>query len=123
MKTIMMRKLTAMAIMVLALEAPAFCLDRPPLPGGEKGKAETVIDRQSIAATGRVVHVDLEGGFWGIVGDDGTQYDVVDLPREFRKQGLKVRFTAKARSGGVSFHMWGVIIELVTIEKIGGEEQ
>lgn len=35
--------------------------------------------------TGVVKHIELEGGFFGIVGDDGQKYDPVNLPAEFKK--------------------------------------
>jgi hypothetical protein len=105
--------------MVLALAGPAFGLDVIAVAGDNSNKTGSDRARDDINVTGTVVHVDLEGGFWGIIGDDGKRYDVANLPKEFRKQGLRVRFAGKVRPDRVSFHMWGVIVEVVSIEKIG----
>jgi hypothetical protein len=68
--------------------------------------------------TGTVIYVSLEGGFYGIKGDDGRNYDPVNLPEEFRKDGLRVRFAARELKDQASFHMWGVLVEVITIQKI-----
>ncbi len=68
--------------------------------------------------TGKVTRVEIEGGFWGIIGNDGIKYDPINLPDEFKKDGQPVRFEAKAREDQMSFHMWGRIVEIVKIEKI-----
>ena len=79
---------------------------------------------ERVKATGIVTFVGLEGGFWGIKGDDGKKYDPGEsLPKEFRKDGLKVRFEATVEKGVASFHMWGTIIKIQKIEKAGPIEQ
>ncbi len=67
--------------------------------------------------TGKVVHVPLEGGFYGIIADDGRQFDPLGLPEEFKEDGLAVRATLRPSEGVVSFRMWGTIVEIVHIEK------
>lgn len=68
--------------------------------------------------TGTVVFLSFEGGFYGIKGDDGKNYDPLTLSAEFRKDGLRVRFEAKELTDQASFHMWGKIIEIKRIEKL-----
>ncbi len=68
--------------------------------------------------TGKVTRVQIEGGFWGILGDDGTKYDPINLPEEYKKDGLPVRFEVKNREDMASFHMWGQIVEIVKIENV-----
>ena len=65
--------------------------------------------------TGTVVYKDLEGGFYAIDGNDGRKYDPINLPEEFRKNGLKVKLSARLKRNAVSFHMYGSIIEVVNI--------
>lgn len=72
---------------------------------------ETLIDQ-----TGKVLFIALEGGFYGIQGDDGKNYDPVNLPPAFQKHDLLVRFTARERKDKVSIHQWGAIVEIITIE-------
>ena len=76
-----------------------------------------------IQRKGTVKHVSLEGGFYGIVGDDGRNYDPLNLPQEFQIDGLRVRFTAERghvimKDGIATFHMWGYIVRLAHIEKL-----
>lgn len=64
---------------------------------------------------GTVVSMDLEGGFFAIQGDNGKTYDPMNLPEAFRKNGLKVKVTARVRDDVGSIHMVGDIIEIVAI--------
>lgn len=66
---------------------------------------------------GTVKYLSFEGGFYGIVGDDGRHYDPLNMPQEFRVDGLRVRFTAN-KTGNVSVHMWGHVVKLDSIEKL-----
>ena len=68
-----------------------------------------------IATTGTVVHLGLEGGFFGIVADDSTKYDPVEIAPAFQKDGLRVKFSARPANNGLSTHMWGVRVELTSI--------
>jgi len=68
--------------------------------------------------TGTVRYLDFEGGFYGLVGDDGEKYDPVNLPKEYKKDGLRVKFQVTEKKGMVGFHMWGKIVEVVKIEKL-----
>ncbi len=67
--------------------------------------------------TGKIVFIPLEGGFYGIIADDGRQFDPLGLPEEFRKDSLPIRAVLKEVEGAVSFRMWGTIVEIVKIEK------
>jgi L-ascorbate metabolism protein UlaG (beta-lactamase superfamily) len=71
--------------------------------------------------TGQIKHITIEGGFYGIIGDDGQKYDPVNLANEFKKDGLRVRFAVKEKEGVAGFHMWGKIVEIVSIEVAGKE--
>jgi hypothetical protein len=65
-----------------------------------------------IQITGTVTWVPLEGGFYGIIGDDGTQYDPLNLPEEYSVDGFRIGFTAIEEQNVASIHMWGTIITL-----------
>lgn len=83
------------------------------------GAAEPKKEKATIAATGTVVHVNLEGGFWGIQGDDGKKYDPgSSLPAEYRKEGLRVKFEAEEVKGVFTIRMWGTVVRILKIEKI-----
>lgn len=78
----------------------------------------TTENEDAIKVTGTVVFLSFEGGFFGINGDDGKNYDPINIPQEFRKDGMRVRFAAKELPGRASVHMWGTIVELLTIQKL-----
>ncbi len=71
----------------------------------------------AVQGTGTVKLLGFEGGFYGIVGDDGNNYDPLNLSDEFKKDGLKVKFIIKPAENQVGFHMWGQIVEIISIKK------
>ena len=76
------------------------------------------LDNELIYGTGTIIYLKIEGGFYGILSDDGEHYDPINLPIEYQKDGLRVSFIAKERSDLLSFHMWGKIVELFSINPL-----
>ena len=72
-------------------------------------------DNELIYGTGTIIYLKIEGGFYGILSDDGEHYDPINLPIEYQQDGLRISFIAKERSDLLSFHMWGKIVELISI--------
>jgi hypothetical protein len=67
---------------------------------------------------GTVRFQDLEGGFWGIVGDDQQSYLPVDaLPLSMQTDGCRVQFEF-VPANVVSFMMWGQPVRITRIEEI-----
>lgn len=75
-------------------------------------------DDEVISGTGTVTYLSLEGGFFGIIGDDGERYDPVNLDEEFQVDGLRVHFKARICESQVSVHMWGTIVEIIEIRNL-----
>lgn len=73
-----------------------------------------------ISKTGTMRHIDLNGWFYGIVSDDGKEYEITNLDTAFQEDDLRVRFDAKVLENAESIHMWGTVVELTNIEKIKG---
>lgn len=71
-----------------------------------------------IEASGTVSYMQLEGGFYGIIAEDDSRYDPMNLPEEFQNDGMNVEFVAYPRNDVMSFHMWGQIVELRSITEI-----
>ena len=72
-----------------------------------------------IEKTGKVVFVPLEGGFWGIRGDDGWNYDTYpynSIPPEYRKPGLPCSFSGAVLEGQPDYHDWGYLVRLMSFE-------
>mgnify|MGYP006286871513 CR=1 FL=1 len=66
--------------------------------------------------SGKVVHVAVEGGFYGIITDSGEKLDPVNLPPSFRQDGLRISGTYVEKTGIYSLRMWGKVVELVDIK-------
>ncbi len=75
----------------------------------------TIPPKGTFEIMGTVAYKNIEGGFFAIDGDDGRKYDPINLPESFRKDGLKVKVTARLRRDAVSIHMYGSIIDVVNI--------
>jgi len=56
--------------------------------------------------SGRVVHKNLEGGFWGIIGDDGKEWLPVNFPEQLKVEGKKVDLTIQQVDVETAI-MWG----------------
>lgn len=67
---------------------------------------------------GTVRHVELEGGFYGIVADDGTRYLPDSLDEAYREDGLRVRFRAEEREGAMTTQMWGTPVTILEIMRL-----
>ena len=81
---------------------------------------EAADTRRTVAANATVTYIDLEGGFYGLITDDGRRFLPENLPEEYRIDGLRVAFSADVLDGGAGIQMWGTAVELRSIERIDG---
>jgi hypothetical protein len=107
------------------IRGTAACLVLLVAAGCQKGGSESRPESPSQAAggrgqivTGTVRHVDLEGGFYGIEADDGAKLDPLNLPEDFRQDGVRVRVRVEELKDRVSTHMWGRIVRIVDIKRL-----
>ncbi|MHC4118423.1 MAG: hypothetical protein ACYSWO_13060 [Planctomycetota bacterium] len=129
-----MKQITAVLSILICLAAIVGCEDGPAFlqkpPVAEPNEPEpiepepneppsveipTVPPAGTFEIKGTVVYKSMEGGFYAIDGDDGRKYDPIGLPESFRRDGLKVKVTARPRMDAVSIHMYGTIIEVIDI--------
>ena len=75
-------------------------------------------DKTMLSDTGVVKYIDLEGGFYGIIADDGERHYPINLGQEYQVDGLSVRYTYRFRHDVASIHMWGKPIEIADIKKL-----
>ena len=80
------------------------------------------LEKYKIEDTGTIVFNDFEGGFYGIISDEfhegENKFDPINLPSEFKQDGLRVKFKAFVAFGQYSYHMWGTIIRIIEIERL-----
>jgi hypothetical protein len=67
---------------------------------------------------GTIKYIDMEGGFYGIITNDGKKYDPINLPIAYKIDGLKVQIDGKERKELGSSHMWGTPYEITEINKV-----
>jgi hypothetical protein len=71
-----------------------------------------------VMGTGTVSYVNLEGGFYGIVADNGARLDPSNLPEVFRVNGLYVHYRGYFVPGGATSHMWGAAVTLTDVKAL-----
>ena len=85
----------------------------PPLPVSET--PAQAADDQSISILGTIQYVELEGGFFGIVTEEGAKYFPQYLAPDFKVDGLPVRVDAMLEDQVIGIQMWGVPIRILSI--------
>lgn len=71
----------------------------------------------SFKIKGIAKYVDLGTGFWGIVAKDGKEYLPVNMPEQLKSDNHKVECRA-VKYDGVSMHMWGEMVKIVSFKTI-----
>jgi hypothetical protein len=75
--------------------------------------------KKKFKVQGKVKYLDFEGGFWGIVGDDGKEYRPVAMPEQLKHDGEAIEVTVRSVDEGMSIHMWGEPVKIVAFHTIG----
>lgn len=83
----------------------------PQLPSFQVVKEEKVI-----SGRGTVRKIPLEGGFYGLVSEEGEKLNPLNLPPGFKEDGLEVIFEAEPKEA-VGIQMWGRAVEIRRIEE------
>lgn len=97
-------------ILLLSLSLLPACAPTGPVPPhGDSGSAFNI--------EGKVIRVDLEGGFFGLLDRQGNRYLPDRLPEEFRVDGLAIRARLATLSPSVGYRMWGRKVQLLAIER------
>lgn len=102
------------AVIIMASAVGACGSDTGPSPV----RGTVVVSGDVVQGTGTVSYYTVEGGFYAIRGDDASTYDPINLPDEFKVDGLRVQFEGRLLRDRVSFHMAGPIIEVVAITRL-----
>jgi len=79
--------------------------------------AATASDASQLRFAGSVHHLELEGGLYAIRDAGGTQYNPLNLPDDFKANGLAVDVEARRRDDTASIGMVGPMIEILRIRK------
>ena len=73
--------------------------------------------KEVISSNGTIKYISLEDGFYGIITNKGEKYLPLNLPEDFKKEGLRVWFKAKPKKVA-TIYQWGKPIEILEIRLI-----
>lgn len=65
---------------------------------------------------GKVVYQKLEGGFWGVVGEDGREWRPVNMPEQLKQEGKEVDLKVKEVDEEMSIFMWGTPVRILSFQ-------
>jgi hypothetical protein len=68
--------------------------------------------QDAISFVGEVRWISIERGFFGLVAEDGKKFFPLNLPQEFKKEGLRVRVKGNIKKGVATVQMWGAPFEI-----------
>lgn len=71
---------------------------------------------ENVATTGMITYLSMEGGFYGIITDNGDRYLPENLHTEFQRDSLRVYFEGVV-TDRPSTQQWGRTIALSHIDK------
>jgi len=67
--------------------------------------------------TGKVVYQNIGPGVWGIAGNDGKNYEPVNMPEQLKYEGRKVSVRAK-EVDSFSMFMWGTPVKIIAFHTV-----
>ena len=79
--------------------------------------ADTLGAEPSQRVTGRVRHMDVEGGVYVIRALDGTNYNPRNLPVEFQEDGMPVEADIRVKKDMASTAMVGPVVDIIQIRQ------
>ena len=71
-----------------------------------------------VTGTGTIEFIEVEGGFYGLIADDGTHYFPQNLSENFQINGTRVRFELTVAEQQDSFYMWGIQVHIDFIQPV-----
>ena len=72
---------------------------------------------KKLKITGTAAYQNLGTGFWGIIGDDGSEYLPINMPAQLKMKKAKVTVTAQEAEVMTMF-MWGTPIKITSFTTV-----
>ena len=107
-----------LGLLALVLLAATGCSTKPPPEDGTPTPPPASSDENLVSGVGTILYQDLEGGFYGLVADDGAKYDPLNLDEAFQQDSLRVRFRAQRRTDVMTIRMWGQPVEILDMARV-----
>ena|ERR1039458_9776893 len=107
---------TSRIILFLALSAASIeAVPGCDSTGPGKSSNQSLVLTRTVSVAGTVVFRDKDSGFYGILADNGAQYEPSNLDPRFRNDGMRISFTGQLDTSRVGMHRWGNPIELSNV--------
>ncbi len=74
--------------------------------------------QEKVWRTATVKYFDLEGGFFGLITEDGQRFLPTNLKRDFRQQDAVVKFQGVIKPTTKTIQQWGTPIRIIKMELI-----
>ncbi len=97
------------------LIAAALMVAGAAIAGGCLAVVDGLGRQDRVFGSGTITYVDLEGGFYGIVADDGSRYLPLNLPEEYRLDGLRITFVGELKGDTATIQQWGTPVEIIAV--------
>jgi hypothetical protein len=80
--------------------------------------AKSTVAGARVSVGGTVVFRESGSGFYGILADNGRQYEPANLDTRFRSDGMRISFTGMLDTTTLGEHHWGNPIELASVSEV-----
>jgi hypothetical protein len=84
--------------------------------GPDRVSTQSSVQASTVTVSGTVVFRDKDGGFFGILTDNGGQYEPSNLGPQYETDGLHVTITGKLATSRLGAHSWGNPIEIDRVQ-------
>ena len=84
---------------------------------GPKKSAAAAATVATISNSGTVVFRDKDGGFYGILTDNGGQYEPKNLSARYCSDGLRISFSGQLDTAQLGEHQWGNPVEIAVVNE------
>lgn len=81
-------------------------------------KSNNLNQEKMLWQQGKIIYLDFEGGFYGIVTEAGNKYLPMSMPKEFLQSGAIIKFKGKIIKDMMSIRQWGQPFEINEIKLI-----
>ncbi len=102
---------TYITLIILGLAVAVGC----DMTGPHKTGTSQTTAIKAVSTRGQVVYRDKDGGFYGILTDNGGQYEPSNLAAQYKSDGLHVVFTGQLDTMRLGSHRWGNPVEIASI--------
>lgn len=111
-----------MALLGLALlSLPLSACSQQPVQANQSNSEQTSSEQSMNASKseqiqGQLVYKDLEGGFYGFIGDNGRNYTLRNLAPEYKQNGIRLAVTGHVRDDILTITQFGSVFEVEAVK-------